>query len=122
MFRGRESRRACGTRSCRVGFAKPYTTSILLVMFHAILQYDSRPCMRQGVWLVGGEQADADELVGQVPAAAAARPILIPQEPFARAYSAEMNVTDGSPSTGFAGAAGHPAPRMHVLDTGNLLG
>lgn len=58
----------------------------------------------QAVWLIGGEQSDADELVARVPAAAGAHPVLIPQEPFAAAYSAEMNVSDGSPSTGFAGA------------------
>ena len=58
----------------------------------------------QAVWLVGGERADAEELVAQVPAALGAHPVLIPQEPFAAAYSALMNVSDGSPSTGFAGA------------------
>ena len=53
---------------------------------------------------MGGERADAEELVAQVPAALGAHPVLIPQEPFAAAYSALMNVSDGSPSTGFAGA------------------
>lgn len=61
-------------------------------------------CVRaQAVWLVGGEPEDAEELVAQVPAALGAHPVLIPQEPFAAAYSAAMNVSDGSPSTGFAG-------------------
>ena len=53
---------------------------------------------------MGGEAADAESLVSQVPAALGAHPVLIPQEPFAAAYSAAMNVSSGSPSTGFAGA------------------
>ena len=58
----------------------------------------------QAVWLVGGRQKDADTLVKKVPALAKSHPVLIPQEPLAVAYSRQMNVTDGYPSTGFVGA------------------
>ena len=52
---------------------------------------------------MGGRQKDADELLWKVPGVAAAGAVLIPQEPFAAAYSHEMGIKDGAPSTGFVG-------------------
>ncbi|CAL8471675.1 g11217 [Coccomyxa elongata] len=62
--------------------------------------------LMKAVWLVGGRQKDADGLVKKVPAIAQAHPVLIPQEPLAVAYSRQMNVTNGYPSTGFVGLLG----------------
>ncbi len=52
---------------------------------------------------MGGRQADADELLWKVPGVENAGAVLIPQEPFAAAYSQEMGIKDGAPSTGFVG-------------------
>lgn len=52
---------------------------------------------------MGGRQKDADELLWKVPGVAKAGAVLIPQEPFAAAYSQEMGMKDGAPSTGFVG-------------------
>ena len=54
---------------------------------------------------MGGRQKDADELLWKVLGVQRAGPVLIPQEPFAAAYSQEMGIKDGAPSTGFVGAA-----------------
>lgn len=57
---------------------------------------------------MGGKQKDADGLLKKVPAVAQAHPVLLPQEPLSLAYSRQMNVSDGTPSTGFAGATSRP--------------
>lgn len=62
--------------------------------------------MTQGVWLVGGTQKDAESLAKRLPELRAAHPVLIPQEPLMAEYNLEMNISDGSPSTGFAGDDG----------------
>ena len=69
----------------------------------------------QALWLVGGKQQDADELLWKVPGAQKAGPVLIPQEPFAAAYSREMGVKDGAPSTGFVGAQTCKTPPVSPL-------
>ena len=57
----------------------------------------------QALWLVGGRQHDADELFWKVLGLQRAGPVLIPQETLAAAYSREMGIRDGAPSTGFVG-------------------
>jgi hypothetical protein len=57
----------------------------------------------QGMWLVGGRQKDADGLLKKIPAVAEGHPVLVPQEALAAAYSRQMNVSGGYPSTGFVG-------------------
>lgn len=57
----------------------------------------------QALWLVGGRQKDADELLWRVPGVQNAGAVLVPQEPFAASYSQEMGIKDGAPSTGFVG-------------------
>ena len=57
----------------------------------------------QALWLVGGRQHDADELFWKVLGLQRAGPVLIPQETLAAAYSQEMGIRDGAPSTGFVG-------------------
>ena len=52
---------------------------------------------------MGGRQKDADELLWKVPGVVNAGAVLVPQEPFAAAYSQEMGIKDGAPSTGFVG-------------------
>ncbi|CAK0785519.1 hypothetical protein CVIRNUC_008729 [Coccomyxa viridis] len=60
----------------------------------------------QALWLVGGRQHDADELFWKVLGLQRAGPVLIPQETLAAAYSQEMGIRDGAPSTGFVGIRG----------------
>ncbi|CAL5224360.1 g7034 [Coccomyxa viridis] len=60
----------------------------------------------KALWLVGGRQKDADELLWKVPGVVNAGAVLVPQEPFAAAYSQEMGIKDGAPSTGFVGIRG----------------
>ena len=52
---------------------------------------------------MGGRQHDADELFWKVLGLQRAGPVLIPQETLAAAYSQEMGIRDGAPSTGFVG-------------------
>jgi len=71
----------------------------------------------QGLWLVGGEQKDANALLEKAPAVRAAHPVLIPQDPFATAYSREMNVSEGAPSTGFVGVCEAPQTQLLAANT-----
>lgn len=64
----------------------------------------------QGMWLVGGRQKDADGLLKKIPAVAKRHPVLVPQEALAAAYSRQMNVSGGYPSTGFVGVLCTPDP------------
>ena len=69
---------------------------------------------------MGGRQHDADELFWKVLGLQRAGPVLIPQETLAAAYSQEMGIRDGAPSTGFVGelctgtvaATGHSLSRI----------
>lgn len=63
----------------------------------------------QAVWLLGGQPEDADALVQRVPAlqmaAGAPKAVAIPLETVSAAYNSWLGLQDGSPSTGFVGAA-----------------
>ncbi|KAK9918770.1 hypothetical protein WJX75_006764 [Coccomyxa subellipsoidea] len=73
--------------------------------------------LMKGMWLVGGRQKDADGLLKKIPAVAEGHPVLIPQEALAAAYSRQMNVSGGYPSTGFVGLLGalHCTPEETIL-------
>ena len=81
-------------------YSRPVTPDIL------------RVSSAQALWLVGGRQKDADELLWKVPGLAEAGTVLIPQEPFAMAYSQEMGMQDGAPSTGFVGERDAPSSAL----------
>ena len=63
----------------------------------------------QAVWLLGGQPEDADALVQRVPAlqvaAGAPKAVAIPLETVSAAHNSWLGLQDGSPSTGFVGAA-----------------
>lgn len=63
----------------------------------------------QAVWLLGGQPHDAEALVQRVPAlqmaAGAPKAVAIPLETISVAYNSWLGLQDGSPSTGFVGAA-----------------
>ena len=63
---------------------------------------------------MGGRQKDADELLWKVPGVEKAGAVLVPQEPFAAAYSQEMGIKDGAPSTGFVGELERAILAQHV--------
>ncbi|KAK9843669.1 hypothetical protein WJX81_001900 [Elliptochloris bilobata] len=73
----------------------------------------------QAVWLLGGEQEDADTLVQRVPSLQGPprKAVRIPLGPLAAAYAAWLRIRDGSPSTGFVGIAAvlHCAPPAAVV-------
>lgn len=60
----------------------------------------------QAVWLVGGEQADADLIADRLPELLEHNVTLLPMPPWVLTYATSLGEQGGWPSTGFIAIAG----------------